>query len=100
MEGLNEGRIVHYVMPNNQNRAALVVRVFTHLAPEHDGMANLYVFLDGLNDQGQFPDGSVLSGQGVTIYWATSVHYSEEPLPGTWHWIFPGQATYRQDRQK
>ncbi len=28
MEGLTEGRIVHYVLSNGQHRAAIVVRVF------------------------------------------------------------------------
>lgn len=84
MEGLIEGRIVHYVLPEGPNqgehRPAVVVRAwgrYPHASPEASGMVNLQVFFDGTND-----------GHGLnTQPWRTSVHYSEEQLPGTWHWI-------------
>ena len=77
MEGLIEGRIVHY-MPNEKesghshHMAAIVVRVFGGT----DGIANLTVFPDWLNDGH--------SGDGV--FWATSRKYSEGKEPMTWHW--------------
>jgi hypothetical protein len=86
LEGLNEGRIVHYVAYNGRNLAAMVIGgKFT--ADE----VNLAVFSDMLNVRG---------GVNWGLTFQADVPYSEEPLPGTWHWIFPGQATYRQDRQK
>jgi hypothetical protein len=39
MEGLTEGRIVHYVLSNGEHRAAIIVRVFASGAAE--GLANL-----------------------------------------------------------
>lgn len=79
MEGLTEGRIVHYVLPGslNQCRPAIVVKVWRL---NNDGMVNLQVFLDGNNDA---PD----SINGNYIQWKTSVEYSEERKDGTWHWV-------------
>ena len=83
MEGLTEGRVVHYVLPDGphagEHRPAIVVKVWRRGdgSPPANGYSNLQVFVDGTND---YPDysGSV---------WATSVEYSEEPRPRTWHWI-------------
>jgi hypothetical protein len=78
MEGLTEGRIVHYVLadgPNaGQHRAAMVVRIWD----QRQGYVNLQVFSDGSNDGGQYANAPV---------WVTSVQYSEEAKPRTWHWI-------------
>ena len=78
MEGLIEGRIVHY-MPTKEecpgvshHMAAIVVRVFG----AGTDMANLTVFGDWSND-GLNPPG---------VFWATSRHYSETNEPMTWHW--------------
>ncbi len=78
MEGLTEGRIVHWVVPHGpsagQHRPAIVVRVWRR----DDGgvpLVQLQVFTDASND-------------GFTnAHWATSVHYDEAKGPGTWHWI-------------
>jgi hypothetical protein len=76
MEGLTEGRIVHYVIPEDgrnagEHRAAMVVRVW------QNGVCNLHVFWDGDND-----------GAVVPNWWITSVHYDETGTQGrTWHWI-------------
>ena len=83
MEGLTEGRIVHYVLPDGPNRGqhrpAIVVRVWrSGYAPD---LVQLQVFTDGTND-----------GYAESVIWRTSVHYGSEsrvggPEPGTWHWI-------------
>lgn len=81
MEGLTEGRIVHYVVSERDlaSRAAgehcpaMVVRVFD----KTNGLANLLVFLDGSNS-------GVVNAHTM---WVTSRHYSESPAPSTWHWI-------------
>lgn len=100
MDGLIEGRMVHYVLTDDDASSinarriaseelqperrlvvgnyarsgdhcpAVVVRLFEEKGGE-SGLANLQVFLDG--------DSS---------YWATSCYYSENAvLLGTWHWI-------------
>lgn len=79
MDGLTEGRIVHYVMTNGEHRAAIVVKVWS----KESGVSNLTVFTDWTNDM-KTSDGSPLQSGDM---WETSVLYSEEPKPGTWHWI-------------
>ena len=84
MEGLTEGRIVHFVMDSGHypgaHRPAIVVRVWrgADAQPQPNGLCQLQVFTDGSNDGGAFAAG---------LFWATSVEYSEEPRPRTWHWI-------------
>lgn len=87
MEGLTEGRIVHYVLPDNgdglcksvgAHRPAMVVLVCPKEWGYPDGAVNLMVFVDGSNDVQNF--------KGHPL-WATSVQYSENPQPDTWHWI-------------
>jgi len=74
MEGLTEGRIVHFVLENGQHRPAIVVKVWN----KSTGYVNLQVFTDGGNDGEQYASGQ---------YWATSVMPSETHEPRTWHWI-------------
>jgi hypothetical protein len=104
MDGLTEGRIVHYVMPNGEHRPAIVVRVWRvqdykngqvvglpH--PPENGCCQLHVFTDGTNDVYQTaPDGEpcnswVVQEAAAGIMWASSVLYSQKPEPRTWHWI-------------
>lgn len=84
MEGLSEGRIVHYVLSNGEHRPAIVVRNWSNPEiPGSDGMVNLIVFSDGSNDSGAV-SGNV-SEQG--LFWATSAHYGSEGTEHhTWHW--------------
>jgi hypothetical protein len=84
MEGLTEGRMVHFVLPDGNNtgehRPAIVVKVWRNgsdTIPD-DGSSNLQVFTDSLNDGTQYAGGLV---------WRTSVSYDEAQKPGTWHWI-------------
>ena len=76
IEGLIEGRIVHYVLPAGRNtgyhRPAIIVQVWDIWS----GKSNLRVFLDGDNDD---PERDLI--------WATSIAYSEDKKPGTWHFI-------------
>lgn len=84
MEGLTEGRNVHFVVDDGPNkgahRAAIIVRVWRQGdgTPPKNGYSNLVVFMDGTNDGDQFAG---------CVSWQTSVEYSEEPKPRTWHWI-------------
>lgn len=73
MDGLTEGRIVHFVMPDGEHRPAIVVKVWN----KDSGSSNLTVFSDWQND-----------GKSEGPFWATSIMPDEETkLPGTWHWI-------------
>lgn len=85
MEGLTEGRIVHFVLDHgrsmNEHRPAMVVKVWGPESGYEDGVVNLNVFTDHTND---FLPNTPGSGG---LMWKTSVHYSEEKKTGTWHWI-------------
>src|SRR5579859_1308502 len=69
------GDHVLYVLPNGgnkgQDRPAIIVRVWNITG------VNLQVFTDGHNDGEYYKTGMI---------WETSVPYSEEARPGTWHW--------------
>ncbi len=82
MEGLSEGRIVHYVLPDGRSkgecRPAIVVRVWRNGSyPPENGLCQLQVFTDGSNDGDDYQGG---------IVWRTSIIHSHENGPGTWHW--------------
>jgi hypothetical protein len=91
MEGLTEGRIVHYVLnegrDKGEHRPAIVVRVWrvfeadmiTKSAPEN-GCCQLQVFTDS-DEHGKYND------ELSPVMWKTSVIYDESGKPGTWHWI-------------
>ena len=78
MEGLTEGRIVHFIMEDGEHLPAIVVHVYRYInnfdEPPHalnDGLCNLQVF----RNEKSIP------------MWKTSVLYDEAGTPGTWHWI-------------
>lgn len=60
MEGLTEGRMVHFVLPDGNNtgehRPAIVVKVCRNGFdnPAENGHSNLQVFTDSLNDGTQY----------------------------------------------
>lgn len=98
MQGLTEGRIVHFVLPDGksegEHRPAIVVRVWAQ--SETEATVNLTVFTDHHNDYdphksqtGNHPTDTYLVGGEYGIMWATSVQYDETKAPGTWHWIEP-----------
>lgn len=75
---VNIGRIVHFVTNEGNHRPAIVVEVWN----KETGCSNLQVFTDGFNDS----KGRKQFDQPQNVSWATSVNYSEEPKPYTWHW--------------
>lgn len=93
IQGLTEGRIVHYILDEGPNRGeerpAIVVRVWRvqdwdgersvglPKAPEN-GCCNLQVFTDS-------EDGKNYNDALPAVMWVTSVLFGEGP--GTWHWI-------------
>ena len=91
MEGLTEGRIVHYVLPSGryagEHRAAIIAKVWRHNDPNlvdaegkpvlvtpENGVSNITVICDGSNDEAPF------------LHMGSVVH-DPECKPGTWHWI-------------
>ena len=77
MDGLTEGRIVHFVMPSREHRPAIVVKVWD-IPGSCDGYINLVVFVDGLNDVKPMD----------TTQWETSICFDDvDKSSGTWHWI-------------
>lgn len=94
--GLTEGRIVHYVMPNGEHRPAIVTQVWDRVG--ENGTANLFLFTDCSNDLPYKQDEIDLMVRGFGFdleqvkhghTWRTSIMYSKEPKPHTWHWIEP-----------
>lgn len=83
MEGLTEGRIVHFVLPcgrsEGQIRPAIVTRVWRDAdgKSQENGVCQLTVFVDQVNDNLD------------QTFAASSAVYdgSDSPAKGTWHWI-------------
>ena len=90
MDGLTTGRIVHYVMPNGTHRPAIITNVFNDR-----GLINVNVFTDYTNDVGytdaerqKLRDFNIKSEEVAHGHiWRTSISFSEDPIPGSWHWI-------------
>jgi hypothetical protein len=84
MDGLTEGRIVHYVLPDGpskgQHRPAVVVRVWREVSG-CEGYVNLRLFMDGQNDM------EYKTRDHTKYEHLTSVCFSADARPGTWHWI-------------
>lgn len=91
MEGVSEGRIVHYVPAEHDDHLSKAHREGRHLAAiivrdwkSATGVVNLIVFPDGRNDLGNeryLGGGSLVSGVLVE-----SRAHDPEGTPGTWHW--------------
>ena len=77
MQGLTEGRNVHWVAPNGRHLAAIVTRVWGY----GDGLVNLNVQIPG--------DGENGTSDSPPVKRETSVEFSADPRPFTWHWIEP-----------
>jgi len=73
MQAISVGRIVRYVLPNGEERPAIVTRVI-----EEGRAVGLHLFLDA-NDAPMQPIDPATGQAGV-------VRYSEEPAVNTWHW--------------
>ncbi len=93
MDGLTEGRIVHYVLESGRSKGAHRPAIVVRDWKQSNGLVQLQVFTDGWNDE--FKDTHLVRiGEQDTVVvisqntiWRTSVHYSEDKEPSTWHWI-------------
>jgi hypothetical protein len=87
MEGLIEGRMVHYMMPSNgEHRPAVIVKVWDH----GEGIVNLQVFTDCGNDFREVSGGGSTDFNDAVatgILWRTSIPYDKTMSLNTWHWI-------------
>lgn len=98
------GRIVHFVMPDGQDRPALIVRTWPAAAGDTP-LIQLQVFVDGRNDEDLVREDE----HGASTVWRTSVEFdagsraiegvesddpaarilarpARPPRAGTWHW--------------
>jgi hypothetical protein len=75
LPGLIEGRNVHYVAYNDRHLCAFVIG---HDAATSYSKADLVVFTNMSNVNG-------VKNFGMQFH--QDVEFSEEPKPGTWHWI-------------
>lgn len=91
MDGLIEGRIVHFILDSKVDknavdevvcRPAIIVNAWG--GKLEDGKVNLLIFLDGNNDT----ENKAADFFGVSNYvvWSTSVSYSDNKEQNTWHW--------------
>jgi hypothetical protein len=74
MEGLTEGRMCHFVIPDGPQEGTHRPAIVVHVGDSN--VVNLQVFTDGRND-----------GADTGTRWVQAVKYSEDKTPGTWHWI-------------
>ena len=72
IDGLIEGRVVHYVAYNNRHLAAMVIGCIQEL-----NEADLVVFTNMENAAGK---------KNFGTQFHQDVKYSENKEPGTWHW--------------
>ncbi|MGE5631693.1 MAG: hypothetical protein ACM3TR_11425 [Caulobacteraceae bacterium] len=77
MDKLAVSKIVHFVMSNGEHRPAICVRAW------NDTCGNFQVFIDGTNDAAT---DATREDMDRGVMWATSVCYSEDHTPRTWHW--------------
>ena len=98
MEGLTEGRVLHYVLKGDepflredckgQHRPALVVSADEDL--KRRGLCNLVVFVDGYNDlRMDNQPGADINSLPSMVIWIPNVkfrHPDEGGTTGTWHW--------------
>ena len=82
MDGLTEGRMVHYVAYNNRHLASIVIGY--EIPPKVGDVqvdpvtVDLAVFTNMLNVNG-------IKNFGLQFH--QDIVYSETKEPGTWHWI-------------
>jgi hypothetical protein len=75
LPGLTEGCNVHYVAYNGRHLAGMVIG---YDASKSYSQTDLVVFTNMSNVNG-------IKNFGIQFH--QDVEYSEEPKPGTWHWI-------------
>ncbi len=92
LEELTVGSLVHYVLESGphqgEHRPAIVVRTWKPISEE---AVNLQVFTDGPNDAFEsshyLREADAAFAIPLNTIWRTSVHYSADHEPGTWHWM-------------
>jgi len=96
MEGVVEGRIVHYIMAQGLERPAIIVRAWGD-GGGPNGCVNLQVFIDGTNDTPPTPGQAFPLPETEDakrgVMWRKSVVFSQNVKDSnTWHWPEKGVA--------
>jgi len=78
MEGLTEGRIVHYVAYNNRHLASIIIGLNPGAEAEMPVKTDLAVFTSMRNIAGTRNGG---------LQFHFDIPYNDGKTPGTWHWI-------------
>lgn len=91
--GLAVGRIVHFVMPDGEHRAAIVTKVWHSVSEElqRQGYCNVTVYPDGANDEANIRRLFNIGHESVPVVYRTaipmsSVVFDDSHKPGTIHW--------------
>jgi hypothetical protein len=82
INGLIEGRIIHYVLSNNEHRPGIITKVYD----KNLGMCNVQIFLDVVTDNqlSEFSDNDMSIG----LSYKSHRYYDDtNKRPGTWHFI-------------
>jgi len=85
----HKGDFVHYVLPSNAHRPAIVVRVFPSEDAARMALIDLTVFLDGRNDAVELlvlRDGGKEMGVPPSSIWVPQVSYEMAGGVTSWHW--------------
>ena len=102
MDGLKTGRMVYYVAygtpggeyPAGVERAAVVTEV-----PAIGQGGNAYADCQVIDEHGTQTTIGLCILNPTGLFFARGVKYDENNAPGTWHWMFDGQAKrYQPDR--
>ena len=94
LDGLTEGRIVHYILEGGpskgQHRPAVVVNVWRDNDGRPTGLVQLQVFTDS-NPEGQYNDNM------PSVTWRTSIRHDElSQQEGAWHWPEPASWSIKE----
>jgi len=100
MEGLTNGRVVHYVLSEDDAKLINERRKAANQTPVNERIPGIQYYVGNNVEPGKhcpmvitevwnvdgLVNGKVLL-DGQDDYWVTSKYYSDEKKPYTWHWI-------------
>ena len=82
-----KGDLVHYVLPSNAHRPAIVVRVFPSEDEARMPLIDLVVFMDGRNDvTEQLFLREARADLPIPSIWVQQVNYEMAGGISSWHW--------------
>ena len=100
MEGLIVGRVVHYVISEDDAKAINARRTEANQIPPSEKLPGVQYFVGNSVEAGEhcamvivkvWNSDGLINGKvlldGRDEYWTTSKSFSDEKKPYTWHWI-------------